>query len=391
MSTALNLGSDDLDFFSPEEMADPGVTIQRLYAGDRCRLYEAFDPPFYVLSRYEDVNHVLMNPTRFLSGPGQGPNFGEPAGIVSDAPMHTFFRHLIQDDFKPGAISKLQPRLEAIAAELLDAVESKETWDLHDEYSFPLPVIIICEIFGIPTDDIEQFKIWSDMSVAALSAQDGTEYQAELMRMRDFIMSLVRDKRGDLDDNSLMARIARARKDGATISDEEAVSIVTQLFVAGNETTTSLMTNLMMRLLGDTYQWADFCAGKVDIDKAINESLRYDPPLLAMFRTTAAEEEIAGVTIPANTKVMINYAAANRDPAIFEDPHVFDVHRPIRKMLSFALGLHFCVGAELAKLEAKVMLEALRNRHPNLQMVNQGERIGPFLFWGRGKLPVTTG
>ncbi|TDI60219.1 MAG: cytochrome P450 [Alphaproteobacteria bacterium] len=380
-----------LNFLSPEEMADPGVSIQRLYAGDRCQYYELFDPPFYVLSRYEDVNHVLMNPTRFLSGSGQGPNFIEPGGIVSDAPMHTFYRQLVQNDFKPGSISKLQPRLEAIAEELLDAVEGKETWDLHDDFSFPLPVIIICEIFGIPTDDIAQFKMWSDYSVAALSSPDPTQYASELQRMQDYIVSLVRDKRPDMRDNSLMARIARARQDGATISDEDAVRIVTQLFVAGNETTTSLMTNLMMRLLGDGYRWADFCAGKIDVDKAINESLRYDPPLLAMFRTTAAEEDIAGVTIPANTKVMIHYAAANRDPKVFENPHDFDVDRPVRKMLSFALGLHFCVGAELAKLEAKVMLAALSKRQPNLQMINEGDRVGPFLFWGRSKLPVKPG
>lgn len=390
-------GLGQLNFFSPEEMADPGVSIARLYAGERCQRYEHFSPPFYVLSRYEDVNYVLMNPDRFLSGPGQGPGYSEPAGIVSDAPMHTFFRELVQDDFKPGSIKALQPRLEAIADELLDAVEGKEEWDLHDDFAFPLPVIIICEIFGIPTDDIAQFRMWSDIAVSLLSAddeqalQDGSFYRAEMQRMQEYILNLVREKRDDLEDNSLMARIARAQHGGATISEKDAVAIVTQLFVAGNETTTSLITNFMMRMLGDGYQWADFCSGKIDLTKAINESLRYDPPLLAMFRTTAQDEEVAGVKIPANSKVMIHYGAANRDPEVFEDPHVFDVHRPVRRMLSFALGVHFCVGAELAKLEAKVMLEALRKRHPRLQPSGDSKRMGPFLFWGRSKLPVTDG
>ena len=173
-SGALNAGP--ATFFSPEELADPGVTIKRLYAGDRVYRFRDFDPHFYVLSRYEDVNHVLRNPTRFISGYGQGPNFTEPMGIVSDAPMHTFFRQLVQDDFKPGAIGKLRPRLEAIAEDLLNAVEDKEVWDLHDDLAFPLPVIIICEIFGIPTDDINQFKMWSDVSVAALSSPDPALY-----------------------------------------------------------------------------------------------------------------------------------------------------------------------------------------------------------------------
>ncbi|MBI1179892.1 MAG: cytochrome P450 [Alphaproteobacteria bacterium] len=380
-----------LDFLSPEEMADPSVTIRRLYAGDRCRLYEKFEPPFFVVSRFEDVNHVLMNPTRFLSGHGQGPNFVAPAGIVSDPPMHTFFRRLVQDDFKPGAIAALRPRLQAIADDLLDAVAGRDAWDLHDDFAFPLPVTIICEIFGIPTDDLAQFKMWSDVAVAALSAQDPAGYEAELQRMAGYLLDLVRAKRGSPDDGSLAARIARARRDGGTITDEDAVNLIVQLFVAGNETTTSLITNAMMRLLADGGQWRAFCAGDVDMNRLINESLRFDPPLLAMFRTTAADETIAGTPIPAGTKVMVHYAAANRDPDVCPEPGVFDVHRSVRKIMSFALGIHFCIGAELAKLEAQVMLQALRRRCPDLSMIDAGERIGPFLFWGRRKLPVRSG
>jgi len=382
--------AEDLDFLCPEEMTDPAVTIDRLYAGPRCIRYEKFDPPFYVVSRFDDVNHVLMNPTLFLSGYGQGPSFVAPAGIVSDAPMHTFFRQLVQEDFKPGSIAKLRPRLEAIAEDLLDAALAKGVWDLHDDLAFPLPVIIICEIFGIPTDDIAQFKMWSDVSVEALSSPDPASYQAELARMRDYIVELIHAKRADLNDDSLMARIARARRDGQALSDEDAVSIVTQLFVAGNETTTSLITNFVWRMLREPDLWRSFCVGEMDMARAINESLRLDPPLLAMFRTTAQDEEIAGVHIPAKTKVMIHYAAANRDPSLFERPHTFDPHRPQQKILSFALGIHFCVGAELAKLEAEVALNALRRRCRDLQLIDNGERIGPFLFWGRRKLPVKT-
>jgi len=200
--------SDVLDLMGPEEMADPGVTAARLHAGDRCRLYPAFDPPFYILSRFEDINDVLLNPKRFLSGYGQGPNFIEPAGVVSDAPDHTFFRSLVQDDFKPKAIAKLRPRLEEIARDLLDDVADKEVWDLHDDLAFPLPVTIICEIFGIPTDDIQQFKLWSDASVAALSAQDPSIYAEELARLRQHVLELLRAKKSDMNDNSLMARVA---------------------------------------------------------------------------------------------------------------------------------------------------------------------------------------
>ncbi len=379
--------ADVLDLMGPDEMADPGLSAARLLAGDRCRRYEGFEPPFYILSRYDDIADTLLDPSTFVSGHGQGPNFVPPVGVVSDPPQHTFCRRLVQDDFKPAAIAKLKVRLEEIADELLDEVAGQDVWDLHDHLSFPLPVTIICEIFGIPTDDIWQFKLWSDASVAALSAQDPTVYFEELDRMRAYILDLLHQKKPDLDDNSLLARIARARQDDIDITDEEAVGLVLQLFVAGNETTTSLITNFMWRFL-DHGLWPDFCAGKIDVDKAINESLRFDPPLLGLFRTTAEDVEIAGTAVPEGTKILTHYAAANRDPTMWDRPNIFDVARPIKKVMSFGLGIHFCLGAELAKLETKVTLAALARRAPNLKLVNDGERIGPFLFWGRKKLPV---
>ena len=380
--------SNKLDLMGPEEVADPAVSARKLHAGERCPVYNGFEPPFRVAYRFEDVSDVLLAPSQYISGKGQGPNFVPAAGIVSDPPMHTFYRSLVQDDFKPAAIAKLRPRLEAIADELLDALEDKDEWDLHDDLSFPLPVIIICEIFGIPTEDIEQFKHWSDATVALLSEQDTAPYEAEVARMQTYLIDLMDAKRGDLGDTSLLARIARARQDGVPVGGAEAVDLVSQIFVAGNETTTSLITNFMWRMLSGDYLWADFCAGKFTIDQAINESLRYDPPLLGLFRTTSRDTEIGDTRIPEGTKILTHYAAANRDPAVFENPDLFDPTRPIQKILSFGLGLHFCLGSELAKLEAKCCLEALRKRCPNLQLVDDGERIGPFFFWGRRKLPV---
>ncbi len=389
MASSVDLVKPDL--MGPDEMADPAVTARRLHAGERCQLFENFEPPFYIVSRFADLNDILLHPEDFVSGQGQGPNFVPPAGVVSDPPMHTFYRSLVQEDFKPAAIAKYRPRLEAIANELLDAVEDKDVWDVHDDLAFPLPVTIICEIFGIPTDDLEQFKFWSDATVAALSSQNPEKYEAEVTRMSDYLIALMHDKHDDLGDQSLLARIARARREGIEITDEEAVSLVTQLFVAGNETTTSLITNFVWRMLSHDGMWADFCAGKIEMRPAINESLRYDPPLLGLFRTTAQEVEIGGTKVPKGTKILTHYGAANRDPDAFEHADMFDPRRPIKKIMSFGLGLHFCLGSELAKLEAQTTLSALRDRFPNLHLENDGERIGPFLFWGRRHLPVRNG
>jgi len=379
---------DDLNLNGPEELADPAVSAKRLLSGDRCRYYERFEPPFYILSRYEDVSAALRNTDVFLSGHGQGPNFAPPVGVVSDAPQHTFFRQLVQHDFLPRSIAGLQPRLEEIARELLDAVADRDVWDLHDDLSFPLPVTIICEIFGIPTDDVAMFKRWSDASVAALSSQNPAQYEDELARMRAYVLNLLRTKRQIGPDRSLLSRVAHAKQNGLPVSDEEAVGLVLQLFVAGNETTTSLISNFVWRLLSNEGLWDQFTAGQIDTDQAINESLRFDPPLLGLFRTTATDVEFGDMRIPAHTKVMMHYGAANRDPDAFPDPNTFDVHRKGRKVLSFGLGIHVCLGMELAKLEARVTLNALRDRYPCLRLVDDGERVGPFLFWGRRKLPV---
>jgi cytochrome P450 len=368
-------------------MGDPSVVIEQLYAGQsRVPHYPRFAPPFYIIYRYDDVQTVLRRPETFVSGRGQGPNFVDPTGIVSDPPDHTFFRALVQDVFQPQAIARLQPRLEAIADELLSAVAHQAQWDLHDALAFPLPIRIICEILGIPSNDIWTFKAWSDASVAALASEQPSAYAAARTAMAGYVERLLREKRTRPDD-SLVSRIANGERDGRAIPDSEALSLITQMFVAGNETTTSLITNFVWRIskLG---LWDDFVTGRFDLDLAINESLRFDPPLLALFRTTAHPVTIGGHDLPAGVKVMVHYAAANRDPDAFDQPDEFVPERRRNRHVAFALGIHSCLGRELAKLEARVALEALRRRYPRLEILGDGERIPPFLFWGRSALPV---
>ena len=135
--------------------------------------------------------------------------------------------------------------------------------------------------------------------------------------------------------------------------------------------------------------WERFVDGEIDINDAITESLRYDPPLLGLFKTTSKEVNINGNIIPKKTKVMMHYGAANRDPKVFNNPNIFDINRDGSKVISFSVGIHICLGRELAKLETRVALNAIKNRFPNIRLLNDGERVGPFLFWGRKKLPVT--
>ena len=385
----MNINLNKIDLMSSEELKDPSISAKKLLKSEPAYYYDLYNPPFYILSRYNDVRTALHDPETFMEGLGNGPNFVESNGILSDGKHHTLIRRIVQPNFLMGSIANLEKRLIEIAEELLEGVVTKEVWDVHDDLSFPLPVIIICEILGIPTDDIKKFKKWADASVAQMCSEDPLEFIEELSKKDKYFLDLIHKKRNEQEEDTLISKIAHAKIDSEYLSDDESVNLASQIFVAGNETTTSLISNLIWRMLSIENLWKDFVEGKINIDNAINESLRFDPPLLGLFKTTTRDIDINGSTIPANTKVLMHYGAANRDPKVFSKPNEFDVARDGTKVISFSVGIHICLGRELAKLETRVALNVLRKKFPNLNLINNGERVGPFLFWGRSKLPVS--
>ena len=385
----MNVFNNKLNLMSDEEMNDPSISASKLLNGDRIYRYELYEPPFYILSRYEDLNYALREPDIFIEGFGNGPNFVDSKGVLSDGEHHTLIRRIVQPNFLMGSIARLQNRLEEITEELLDDVEEMDEWDIHDNLSFPLPVIIICEILGIPIDDIHKFKRWADASVEQMCSEDPHSYDEELKQLEGYLLNLILKKRNQAEEDTLLSRISHAKIGKDYLSNDEAVKLTIQIFVAGNETTTSLISNLFWRMMTIDNLWERFVDGEIDINDAITESLRYDPPLLGLFKTTSKEVNINGNIIPKKTKVMMHYGAANRDPEVFNNPNIFDINRDGSKVISFSVGVHICLGRELAKLETRVALNAIKNRFPNIRLLNDGERVGPFLFWGRKKLPVT--
>jgi len=372
---------------SPRVLHDPSVAYASLLHDVPVCFVDSFDPPFYVLSRYADVEAALRDITTFSSEFGQGPRFTPPAGLLSDPPQHTFFRNLVQQAFTPKAIEALRRRVTGLANELIESRENRTNWDLHDSFAFPLPVIVIAEMLGIPAADRHLFKHWSDAAVAAMGAEDPTMHQTPLHEMAQYLLRQIEVRRAGGSDD-LIARLVAARKDGTGLRNGEILGVVTQLLVGGNETTTSLITNAVWRLLEEPSRFERLRAQPELIDKALEESLRFDPPVLALFRTTTRAVDLHGVTIPANTKVMLHYAAANRDPDVFAASGEFRLDRPPQRHLAFGLGTHFCLGAQLARLEASVALQALIERCPDLRLVDAGRRIAPFFLWGRRHLIV---
>ena len=294
----MNVFNNKLNLMSDEEMNDPSISASKLLNGDRIYKYELYEPPFYILSRYEDLNYALREPDIFIEGFGNGPNFVDSKGVLSDGEHHTLIRRIVQPNFLMGSIARLQNRLEEITEELLDDVEEMDEWDIHDNLSFPLPVIIICEILGIPIDDIHKFKRWADASVEQMCSEDPHSYDEELKQLEGYLLNLILKKRNQVEDDTLLSRISHAKIGKDYLSDDEAVKLTIQIFVAGNETTTSLISNLFWRMMTIDNLWERFVDDEIDINDAITESLRYDPPLLGLFKTTSKEVNINGNIIP---------------------------------------------------------------------------------------------
>jgi cytochrome P450 len=381
--------------FSAAVMADPANGHQELL--NRCPVHrcDEFQPPFYTISRYGDVEMALRDIETFSSRYGQGPRFTQPQGMLCDPPQHTWMRKLVQQAFTPRAMDALRPQVEVLTQRLIDDIEAgPEAFDLHDDFAFPLPVVIIAGLLGVPTADLEQFKHWSDIQVAAMGSADPSQYEAEQARFFGYMLNHLRDRRGAIDrgtkvPDDLLTLIAGARDpEGSFLSEADAQSVLMQLLVGGNETTTSLITNLLWRLLEVPERWQTLLREPSLADAAIEESLRFDPPVLGLYRNTTRDVVLHDVTIPADSKVYINYAAANRDASVFPGPDRFDLRRPPKRHMSFGLGTHFCLGAPMARLEAEIALRALITRLPGLRLLGPGERIAPFFLWGRRRLPA---
>ncbi|MAT02953.1 MAG: cytochrome [Acidimicrobiaceae bacterium] len=394
--------------FSPDALDDPFPFYKNLREDCPVHKYEDFTYPLYTTTRYEDVSEMLTNVELWSSHFGQMPRYSVQGCLFSDPPEHTWYRKLIQKSFAPRHVAAMEGEIEQLVKELVDEMAEKSQGDLHDALACPLPVIVIAKILGIPTKDIDQFKAWSDAQLAASkSSDDGRKgpreaMNAYLLEHLNIRRTLITDAGfsetdntenliGDIIPDDVISGILLAEVDNRILSDTERLVMLNQLLVGGNETTTSLLTNLFWRLLSDRSLYEQVRDDPSLHQVAVEESLRFDAPVLGLYRTNTVDIELYGEEIPERSKVMATFAAANRDPTIFTDPESFRLDRnpeELRKHLSFGLGRHFCPGAQLSRLEARLALKEVTERFPNLRLISEPERIEPFLLWGRKNLPV---
>ncbi|MFD3508184.1 cytochrome P450 [Nocardia sp. NPDC058666] len=288
--------------------------------------------------------------------------------LGTDPPVHTRLRKLVNKAFTSKQVAALRPRIEQITESLLDAMSDRDDVDLMAEFANPLPVTVICELLGVPFDDRDDFQAWTKALVTVVGESAEEQRLAASAAMVGYLAKLVRTKQSEPADD-LLSQLVLADDDGDRLTDRELVSMAFLLLVAGHETTVNLIGNGVLALLRNPDQWKSLRTDPTGIPAAIEEFLRFDGPVdMATVRYTTEPITLGDTEIPADELVYVSLAAANRDPARFPDADTLTTDTPTPGHLAFGHGIHFCVGAPLARVEAEIAFTALLRRYPDLTL-----------------------
>ncbi len=338
--------------------------------------------------RYNDVQKVLTDYSLFSSQ-----YMGEQQPIAmsiinTDPPRHRQLRSLVTQAFTPRRIAQLEPRITQIVNELLDKVQSSGRMDVVDDLAYPLPVIVIAEMLGIPPEEREQFKRWSDELVGETQT---TGHNPQMEMGRYFYQKI--EQRRQEPKSDLISALIEAQIDGQHLDMMELLGFCILLLVAGNETTTTLLGNALLAFTDHPEVMEELRAHPELLPDAIEEVLRYLSPVKSMYRMAGKDTELGGKQIKAGDFIVAWIGSADRDEEQFPDPDRFDIHRSPNRHLAFGHGIHFCLGAPLARLEAKIALNLMLERLPNIQRVRDIplQPSSSYILQGVKHLPITFG
>jgi pimeloyl-[acyl-carrier protein] synthase len=362
---------------------------------------------FWVLTRYDDVVTSLRDPRYGRDGfaPLIEATYGPETAkgnlprsmLMRDPPDHTRLRALVNKAFTPRVIEGMRAHIQAIVDRLLDKVQGARSMDVIDDLAYPLPVTVICEMLGVPLDDQDAIKGWSSdiaRSLDAIGLMADPDIVARGVAARrnltEYFRRLLPERRQHPKADLLSLLIA-VEEQGDKLNEGELLAMCLLLFIAGHETTVNLIGNGTLALLEHPDQMARFNDDPALIPSAIEELLRYDSPVQWTARITTASVELGGREIPSGSMIIAAIGAANRDPSHFSDPDRLDIARADNRHVSFGFGIHFCLGAPLARVEGQIALGTLLRRMPDLAL-----QTGATLDWressalrGLKGLPVT--
>lgn len=336
--------------------------------------------------KYEDVKMIFTNHGLFSSQGTESVQDPIDASVLrQDPPKHRQLRMLVSQAFSPRVIEGLAPKIESIAHALCDRMESNGMMDGLDDFAAPLPIIVIAEMLGIPQEDRALFKQWSD----ALVGNNSEQYYQCQQEMSVYFTEIANKRRREPQDD-LISRLVRTKGDEEQLSDLEVISFCILLLVAGNETTTNLISSAMLVLDKNVDAREQLMADRSLVPQALEEVLRYFSPVQMMIRTVKKTTVLRGQKLNPGQTVNVWIGSANHDEDIFENPDIFDIHRNPNPHLSFGHGIHYCLGAQLARLESKIAIETLLNRFPDFRRDHSHvlERTDSWIMFGVKKMPM---
>jgi cytochrome P450 len=381
--TDLEVDLSEVDLAAPEHRENPHPVYRALRSTD-----PFFPSPLedrtYLLTRFADCEAVLRDP-RWSSDPSHGTVDAAEMDVrtamsateanvllFTDPPDHTRIRKLMSKAFTPRTVERLRPKVQELVDGLLDDVEARGEVEIVSEIGYTVPVTVICEMLGVPVADRDLFGPWSSdasrLLDGVLDEETTNRGLMGAMQIIGYLGNLIDERRRDPQDDLLTA-LVHAEDEGATLSEEELRINTLLLFVAGHETTMNLIGNGMCALLRDRDQFDRLRADPTLIGTTVEELLRFDGPVHISSRTATVDVEVNGHAFFAGDKALTILAAANRDPARFTDPERLDIGRDEGPHLTFSYGIHYCLGAALARLEGQVVINSLVQRFGAMQIL----------------------
>lgn len=406
--------ASDFDFFDPEFQADVHPHFARMR--EKCPMAHVEEPfDWYAVTREKDVRALLHDWKQWTSELGPGLARSGGGVLVSvDPPEHTFDRRLVNRAFTPASLLAMEPQITDLIDEIIDGFVDKGEGDFMQLLAVPVPLIVIAWLLGLDPDLVQQMRPRADSVIAPnaleqeeMARQMAAEVESEgrdaarsttsrSMSEVQYFLGTIAERRAmhaaneEMPQDTLTALVT-AELNGRTLTDDEIIGFMGFLFIAGSATTTQLIGNMIYRLLQNPDQM-ELVKNNPDLyDTCVEESLRYDAPVNGLFRTAVEDTEFLGVQVPKDTKVLCMFGSANLDPEVWDEPEKFDVTRDYEQLklhYAFGQGIHYCMGAPLARVEAKVALKLVLERMPNLRLTGEPEEVSAPVLHGVETLPV---
>ena len=385
---------------SPEYLADPYPILRQIR--DREPLHRS--KLGWLVTRYEHVATVLrevrvwgavFTPERQQSLYGAGPMLEYASRRMSnyDPPDHTRLRSLVTKAFTAKRVEALRPRIQKIADDLLRSVEGRREFDVIESLAHPLPSQVICEMIGVPLSDSQQLSQWTEAIQSALSPVARPEHRPAANKAAGEFMSHVRalvTRRRAMPGEDLLTALIAAEEDGQRLSEDELSATVVFMFSAGHSTTRDLVGSGLLAFMNNRDQWERLVSDPSIVSGAVEECLRYAPSITLFGRRALQDTVLAGTPISSGEAAFVSIAAANRDPRRFLDPERFDIGRADNEHVTFGGGIHYCLGAMLARAEAQIIFSTLARRYPKMELAQQEtEWRGTISFRGPKAVRVT--